>query len=92
MTKQEIEDMDVDAIIANIHYHIDIRDWIYIIKDDEGQVWFSSESWDETVKEYEDKYVSEEEIMAMKIEADAYNSYQAEQAANRMLSYVHEVN
>jgi hypothetical protein len=79
---------DYKAVIASIQYSIHCdADWVYRIRDEEGIVWFSSDYEMDAVSEYYDKYITQEQAEALKLEADIWNDEQDEQAANGLLSY-----
>ena len=82
------QDIDLKAVLASIRYHIHCdADWVYRIRDEEGQVWFSSEDEQAVVAEYDSKYISKEQAEALALAADIWNEEQAENQANRLLCY-----
>ena len=82
------QDIDLKAMIASIRYQIHCdADWVYRIRDEEGQVWFSSEDEQAAVAEYHDKYITKEQADALKLEADIWNDMQDEDLTERRLSY-----
>ena len=82
------QDIDLKAVLASIRYRIHCdADWVYRIRDEEGQVWFSSEDEQAVVAEYDSKYISKEQAEALALAADIWNEEQAENQANRLLCY-----
>ncbi len=82
------QDIDLEAVIASIRYQIHCdADWVYRIRDEEGQVWFSSADEQVAVAEYHAKYITQEQADALKLEADIWNDMQDEDLTERRLSY-----
>ena len=82
------QDIDLKAVLASIRYQIHCdADWVYRIRDEEGQVWFSSEDEQAAVAEYYDNYISKEQAAALALDAEIWNEEQAENQANRLLCY-----
>ena len=82
------QDINLEAMIASIRYQIYCdADWVYRIRDEEGQVWFSSADEQVAVAEYHAKYITQEQADALKLEADIWNDMQDEDLTERRLSY-----
>jgi shikimate kinase len=83
-----IDNMDIDAVIESIEYTLTFcNDSVYRIFNQDGEVMFASSDDEVASQEYASKYVTAEQQIALQIDMEVWNGLQAEDAANRRLSY-----
>jgi hypothetical protein len=83
-----IDNMDIDAVIESIEYTLTFcNDSVYRIFNLDGEVMFASSDDEVASQEYASKYVTAEQQIALQIDMEVWNGLQAEDAANRRLSY-----
>ena len=87
MTQCEIDNMDIDAVIAAIEYTItECNDSVYRIFNVDGDVVFASPNDEIAYKEY-NSYLTEAQKIALQIEWEVDMQIAAENAAERLLGY-----
>ena len=81
------DNMDIDAVISTIEFRLHTNDGqTWHILNDDNEVMFSADE-ETAVREFESNYLTAEQLAAVQMELEVWNDIQAEDAANRRLSY-----
>ena len=83
----DIDNMDIDAVLASIEFRLhtdDFATW-HILNEDNEIVFSSDEAT--ALNEFQTNYISAEQLAALEVDFQVCIALQAEDAANRQLSY-----
>ena len=87
MAKIDFDTMDIDVVLASIEFRLhtdDFATW-HILNEDNEIVFSADEAI--AVREFETNYISAEQLAALELDLQVCIALQAEDAANRQLSY-----